>query len=805
MKILKVEFENINSLAGEWCIDFMDPSYSELDHSLFVISGKTGVGKTSILDAITLALYGATPRQGLVYNGNDGNAVMTSDKGNCFARVTYRCKKGTFVSEWNQRRAHDKASGNLQPAQGEIYPVDNPHQKLFSGRTGANGELGKANADIIQLDYSQFCRSIMLAQGEFSKFLTSNERERADILEKLNGTERYRRIGKKVGDHRSEARSAKDSAQTAFDTLNNNMPDAAAIAADEALLAEFAEKEKGFAAKKAELESKIAWRNSLNDAQKRMSRADEELAKATLNKSNFAESEVRLVRAEKARECVSYYTELNGLRNRKMTDEKTLNQLQACLPDALEKQNKVAAQKKRAEEEKLAAELFFAENEPVWNEIRKLDENLKSSQKLVADAKMHMEKSAQELAGAEGELKKAKDDIQTLEPKVDELKTVQNANAKDVELRGIIPQSETLVKQIREFDGQIAEAEKAKNAAIKDYEKAEDDFKVLSEKKQSLLLEQQKLFESDVLVLADVIQKHLVEGVPCPVCGSREHPACEHAKSVSVDESSAVNAAEKIRELNGKMQKADSALNQCEVAKTRAKTAEKAATESIGSLSNQKQEAVNQIASLWKPWTEFSLDTASIVLNDLRQRLQTFERVQADLETLTGKLEIARNNETLYKDKVAQAKANLDAETKSFDKTAAEFEKLKASRIEKFGNKNVDAEWVAATSKKKTAMTAYETASDALRVAENACNELKTKIASLAETLAKTSEEIESASANFANALKAKEFANEADYLTAAMPEADFARLQAQKKLLDESLVSSERSDLIFSRLSKAS
>ena len=793
MKILKVEFENINSLAGEWCIDFTDPSYSELDHSLFVISGKTGMGKTSILDAITLALYGATPRQGLVYNGNDGNAVMTSDKGNCFARVTYRCKKGTFVSEWNQRRAHDKANGNLQPAQGEIYPVDNPQQKLFSGRTGANGELGKANAEIIQLDYSQFCRSIMLAQGEFSKFLMSNERERADILEKLNGTERYRRIGKKVGDHRSEARSAKDSAQTAFDTLNSAMPKAEEIAADEALLAEFAEKEKGFSAKRLELESKITWRNSLDNALDRMNRAEGELAKAKQGKLDFAESEIHLARAEKARECVSLYTELKGLRDRKAADENVLKRLQACLPDASEKLNKATAQKKIAEEEKAAAEQFIAENEPVWNEIRKLDENLKSSQKLVADAKMRKEKAAQELAGAEGEFKKAKNDILTLEPKVGELKAIQEANAKDVELRGIIPQSETLARQIRDFEGQILDAEKAKNAAIKDYEKAEEVFKLQSETKQGLLLEQQKLFENDVLVLADVIQKHLVEGAPCPVCGSREHPACKQSENVSVNESGAVNVAEKIRELNGRMQKVDSALNQCEIAKTRAKTAENAATEAIGSLTDQKRDAVNQIAELWKPWAEFSLDTASTVLNELRQRLQTFERNQFDLESLMSKLDLAHNNETLYNDKVAQAKANLDAETEAFDKAFSDLQKMALARREKFGDKNVDAEWTAANGKKNTAVTAYGTAGNALRVAENACNELKTKIDSLTESLAKTAEGMKSASANFENALKAKEFASEADYLSASMPEAEFARLQAQKKLVDESLASATR------------
>lgn len=91
MKILKVEFENINCIAGKWEIDFTDPTYKQAGNR-FVISGLTGSGKTSILDAITLALYGRTPRQEKIY-GAEGNGVMTADKGNCYAQVTYQCKR----------------------------------------------------------------------------------------------------------------------------------------------------------------------------------------------------------------------------------------------------------------------------------------------------------------------------------------------------------------------------------------------------------------------------------------------------------------------------------------------------------------------------------------------------------------------------------------------------------------------------------------------------------------------------------------------------------------------------------------
>ena len=64
MKILKLRFKNLNSLYGEWLIDFSAPEY--VSDGIFALTGPTGVGKSTILDAICLALYGATPRLGSI-------------------------------------------------------------------------------------------------------------------------------------------------------------------------------------------------------------------------------------------------------------------------------------------------------------------------------------------------------------------------------------------------------------------------------------------------------------------------------------------------------------------------------------------------------------------------------------------------------------------------------------------------------------------------------------------------------------------------------------------------------------------
>lgn len=189
MKILSIRFKNINSIDREWLIDFTHPAY-QVD-PIFAITGPTGSGKTTVLDAICLALYGRTPR--IKNISKSSNELMTRGTGHCFSEITFATGKGSFRCNWNHHRAKKKPTGELQQPRHEI--VDHQSGKIIENKIK---EVTRKVVEVTGMTFDQYTRSILLAQGNFAAFLQAHPDERAPLLEQITGTEIYSIISQKI-------------------------------------------------------------------------------------------------------------------------------------------------------------------------------------------------------------------------------------------------------------------------------------------------------------------------------------------------------------------------------------------------------------------------------------------------------------------------------------------------------------------------------------------------------------------------------------------------------------------------------
>lgn len=207
MKILSVRFLNLNSLKGEHQIRFDEFPFTE--SGLFAITGPTGAGKTTILDAITVALYGRVHR-----HDRDVSENMTRHTAESFSEVEFEVKDKSYRAKWSQRRSRGKVEGALQTQRMEL--VDLSSSEIIINHPLA--EVLQHIVDLCGLDYNQFLRSVMLSQGDFTQFLKSKENERSELLERITDTAIYSDISKYVYDR---ARTEKDKLESLKLQLNS--------------------------------------------------------------------------------------------------------------------------------------------------------------------------------------------------------------------------------------------------------------------------------------------------------------------------------------------------------------------------------------------------------------------------------------------------------------------------------------------------------------------------------------------------------------------------------------------------------
>ncbi len=457
MKILELRFKNINSLYGEWCIDFTDPDF--VADGLFAITGPTGSGKTTILDAICLALYGQTPRLGKMTQSD--NEVMSRQTGECFAEVLFEAAAGTYRAAWHQHRSRKKAGAPLQSPRREVAKADG--EILAEKLKDVQEQIDRLTG----MTFDRFTRSILLAQGSFDTFLKADADDRSPILEQITGTEIYSDISKAVHQRNSAENQTLNELKAGLGGIQLlGETELEQIGVD---LKQVEEQHKLEAQKRDASQAALDWKKRITTLEKELETNGGEQNDWRIKNEAFRPEAERLTLAQRARPLELEHAKLVSLRALDSKTETGLNDAVRALPE-LDAHAKEAAETQKASarqlEEKKRAQRELA---PLLKQVRALDTT-------IAERSATLQEEAADLTKLEGEIgalqaKKAefmREQTQR-QAELNDAEAYQKTHAQDAELVGqlaaIFQTLEQLKKRTSEKTEAGTAAEKAGTAA----------------------------------------------------------------------------------------------------------------------------------------------------------------------------------------------------------------------------------------------------------------------------------------------------------------------------------------------------
>ncbi|QBL10643.1 exonuclease subunit SbcC [Rheinheimera sp. D18] len=503
MKILSVRLQNLNSLRGEWLIDFRQPPFNQTN--IFAITGPTGAGKTTILDAICLALYHQTPR---LKTSPTSNELMTRNTSECLAEVEFEVAGVGYRAFWSQRKARGQSDGNLQAAKTELAKLDGT---ILAEKTSDKLRLV---ADITGLDFGRFTKSMLLAQGGFAAFLNADANERAELLEELTGTDIYGRISEQVfidcreQKNQLELLQARAGAVELLSEEQQQQLNAALVAKKLDLTAQ-----QQILVKQRHTQN---WRQQLDKAQQELKQTEQEVARA-VNAISAQQTELaRLSAWQPASQLAPLYSALQQAIGQQQQSQQQQVALKQQLHVAAQQQASVlwhGAQSLSQQQQHSAAKIqqLHQQQQQLTQQHQTLTEQRQALQPLMQQLSANLE---------DINLNQLRQQQQQQRDKQHRLQQLKQQ---------LLQQQRWLLNQTH-LQQQLQQTELALAPLAKQLLTLRQRYKMLQEH----IADKKQLLQQQLLIMQ--LSEHrsrLQPEQPCPLCGATEHPAIEHYNQVN--------------------------------------------------------------------------------------------------------------------------------------------------------------------------------------------------------------------------------------------------------------------------------
>ena len=560
MRPVRLEISGFGPYAGKTVLDLGTLGKS----GLYLITGDTGAGKTTIFDAVTYALYGSASGA----NRDDDSMLRSkyaSPETPTYVELEFDYGGKRYKVNRNPAYTRPAKRGGGVATQPANAVFTYPDGRELSGKR----DVDSAVADIIGLSEKQFKQIAMIAQGDFMKLITEDTGQRREILRHIFRTKNYQtlqeELKKQSSDLKGECESRRESIRQYVSGIvcgdgDEFAPEAEKIKAElpptefikefvEKLLARDRAKAEVFTRENEELEKKLEAVNAviikaeersrtetehrrtsgqLGDSQKRRKVLEEALLKERSRlpeiEKNTAEAALIEAESEEYGKAEKLADLLKDLRRSTVELNKRRDELSAET-GALDR-SITAMKKELAELGGVPAETaqLTAEREKLngrADELKKLAEELAGLEKQAGELK----KTEAELRSLQKEHDSLMENSEALNKEIAELKKKRNVlEGCGAEKEKLLRSEERLIKQSGELKKTASDIEEYEKSR-REYQKAAERYREAADSMGQLSSRYEHGYRAFLNDQAGVLAAELTDGVPCPVCGSTEHPS----------------------------------------------------------------------------------------------------------------------------------------------------------------------------------------------------------------------------------------------------------------------------------------